>query len=92
MASVGSLYDLEPVLETLVDRGYARRLERRPGQKEDRFEHLLGRDSSPEPVSAASVQPRPPRPAVGDGLEARVEALEVEVAELREQLAAFRNE
>jgi uncharacterized protein YceH (UPF0502 family) len=42
MARVGSLDDVERVLDTLSQRGYARRLDRRPGQKEDRFEQLLG--------------------------------------------------
>ncbi|MGN6166599.1 MAG: YceH family protein [Solirubrobacteraceae bacterium] len=90
MASMGSLDDLERVLETLVERGYAGRLARRPGQKEDRYEHLVGRQASAEPLAATSVQPAPAQPAAGDGLEARVEALEAEVAELRAQLARTR--
>ena len=92
MASAGSLHDVERVLETLVDRGHARRLERRPGQKEDRFEHLLGRQAPDETVPAAFGEPGPPQAAAGNGLEVRVEALEAEVAELREQLAALRDE
>jgi uncharacterized protein len=92
MASVGSLDDIERVLGALVERGYARRLDRRPGQKEDRFEHLLGPESSPEQASAASVLAGASQAAAEDGLEARVQALEAEVADLREQLAAFRDE
>jgi hypothetical protein len=42
MATVQSLADVERVLAELGDRGYARRLGRRPGQKEDRFVQLLG--------------------------------------------------
>jgi uncharacterized protein YceH (UPF0502 family) len=42
MAPLASLEDVERVLDTLCSRGYARRLPRRPGQKEDRFEQLLG--------------------------------------------------
>ena len=42
MAHLESLSDVERVLDTLGERGYVRRLPRRPGQKEDRFEHLLG--------------------------------------------------
>ena len=42
MAPLASLADVERVLGALSERGYARRLGRRPGQKEDRFEHLLG--------------------------------------------------
>jgi uncharacterized protein YceH (UPF0502 family) len=91
MASFGSLDDVERVLETLVERGYARRLDRRPGQKEDRFEHLLGPGSPREAAPAVSVKPGA-QEAADDGLEARVKALEAEVAELREQLAAFRDQ
>ena len=91
MASLGALGDVERVLETLTERGYGRRLERRPGQKEDRFEHLLGPQAA-ESASAPPLEPGPAQPAAGGGLEARVGALEAEVAELREQLAAFRGE
>jgi uncharacterized protein YceH (UPF0502 family) len=55
MATIGSLSDIERVLAMLGDRGYARRLGRRPGQKEDRFEQLLGGDGSP----GDSAQPAP---------------------------------
>jgi uncharacterized protein len=42
MAPVQSLADIERLLAELDDLGYARRLGRRPGQKEDRFVQLLG--------------------------------------------------
>ena len=42
MARLDSLVDVERVLDELAERQYTRRLERRPGQKEDRFEHLFG--------------------------------------------------
>jgi uncharacterized protein YceH (UPF0502 family) len=42
MAQLGSLAEVEQVLGALIDRGYAVRLARRPGQKEERFAHLLG--------------------------------------------------
>ena len=92
MATLGSLGDVERVLETLAERGYATRLERRAGQKEDRFEHLLGPHAPTESLAAPSVRADPPQPAAVRGLEARVEALEAEVARLREQLAAFGDE
>jgi uncharacterized protein len=94
MATLGSLGDVERVLETLAERGYATRLERRPGQKEDRFEHLLGPQQVAEPATApaTAIQPRADQAAVSGGLEARVEALEAEVGELREQLEALRDE
>jgi hypothetical protein len=42
MAHLASLADVERVLAELGDKGYAQRMERRPGQKEDRFRQLLG--------------------------------------------------
>jgi len=58
IARLESLADVERVLAALGEREHARRLERRPGQKEDRFEHLLGprRDteaSAPPPAQAS---------------------------------------
>jgi uncharacterized protein len=42
MAHLATLEDVDRVLEELGQRGYAARLERRPGQKEDRYRQLLG--------------------------------------------------
>ena len=42
MAQLESLERRRAGPRVLIERGYARRLERRPGQKEDRFKHLLG--------------------------------------------------
>jgi uncharacterized protein len=117
MATIPSLDRVEEILAALGERGYARRVPRRPGQKEDRFEHLLGgaaeTETAPpsapppvmpdpvavtyEPVSAQAHQPAPPPPAPAStehdhGLGTRVDALEREVASLREQLAAIRSE
>jgi len=82
-----TLPDLHLTLERLATRDLLRRLDRRPGQKEERYRHLLGGDepaetpgSSPEPVVAA------------DGLEARVETLEAEVGRLRADVDALRRE
>ncbi len=46
MAHLASLADVERVLGELGDKGYAVRMGRRPGQKEDRFRHLLGAEGS----------------------------------------------
>ncbi len=46
MARLDSLEEVDLVLSTLIERRYARRLERRPGQKEDRYEQLLGGGSA----------------------------------------------
>ena len=89
MAQLPSLDAVEEILEVLGQRGYARRLPRRPGQKEDRFMQLLGGEGvgaddgradppPPEPLRTAA----PAAPSLSD----RVAALEAEVALLREQL------
>ena len=67
MASIASLSDVERVLSVLAERGYVRRLGRRPGQKEDRFEQLLGgagaQPNAGETGSAAALAQTPPSPA-----------------------------
>lgn len=95
LARIGSLAEIEQLLEELIDRGYVTRLARRPGLKEDRFIHLLRADEDEieAAADADSVAPvsvaRNPEPAQG-ALAARISALEVEVAELREGLASLR--
>src|SRR6185437_9878952 len=99
MAPFGSLADVERVIDTLTERDYVRRIGRRPGQKEDRFEHLLGgaggagtEMAAQEP--AATVPPpapvQTPRMSENGGLADRVAALEAEVAMLRSELEELR--
>ncbi len=77
----GALTDLQETLERLLERGVVRRLERRPGQKEERYAQLLGGEVSDVPETEA------PRPVLAhDPLEQRVAALETEVAALRAAL------
>jgi hypothetical protein len=65
MAPLGSLSEVELVLAQLSEHGYARALPRRPGQKEVRFEHLLGEaeedsgDSGPSGSTFASESSAP---------------------------------
>jgi uncharacterized protein YceH (UPF0502 family) len=73
--SLGAVHE---TLETLIGRELAVRHDRRPGQKEERYAHLLGGDA-PEP--AATVEARP-----ATGLEARVARLEEQINELMEAL------
>ena len=92
MARLESLEEVDRVLEVLVERGYARRLGRRPGQKEDRFEQLLGGASEePSPTTPPQARPAAPPPLDSDGtLAERLAALEAEVAALRAEVSALR--
>ena len=80
-----SLPQVSETLDTLVDRELVQRLPRRPGQKEERFEHLLG-ERTAAPLTSAEI-PRDDIP-VGDPLEDRIRLLEAEVAELRRVVEA----
>jgi uncharacterized protein len=79
-------------LEQLAERGLVARHERRPGQKEDRYEQLLGG------VSRATPGPDTAETEAGGGgeelkpAEDRLTRLEREVAELRRELGALRAE
>ncbi|HEX3616275.1 MAG TPA: DUF480 domain-containing protein [Solirubrobacteraceae bacterium] len=92
-----SLAEVELVLAALIERGFAQRLDRRPGQKEERFAQILGGPvggtlDEPEQPPAASVRATPPPANVvataGDPLITRLNALEARV----EQLAALLGE
>jgi uncharacterized protein len=105
MQRFASLEEVDAVLEELIERGYAERRPRRPGQKEERYAHLLGEGeeapagSAPAPAGpvrpaerpAAAERPPAERAATGDGdLARRVDRLEHEVADLRGELEAQR--
>jgi len=83
-----SLVAVHETLETLIARELARRLERRPGQKEERYVQLLGEDAPTTDVPWVEAQTPPPA-AVGSGVDARLEALEREVAALREIVSSL---
>ncbi len=86
MHPFASLAELHDTLERLTERGLAARLARRPGQKEERYRQLLGEGAEEETGQPAPAVPQPEAAPPGDGfarLEARIERLELEVAELR---------
>ena len=62
LAPIASLDEVERLLGELSERAYARRLGRRPGQKEDRFEHLLG-GADDTAAASAPAAPSPLAPA-----------------------------
>jgi len=76
--------ELGGTLEQLIERQLAERLERRPGQREERYMHLLGS----EDAAAAPAEP----PASSDSFEQRFERLEQQIAELRTELQALREQ
>ncbi|MGH3105130.1 MAG: YceH family protein [Gaiellaceae bacterium] len=80
--------DLEQTLGTLVDRELVARRPRRPGQKEERYEQLLGAEDAPEQV--AGEQGAEGADIRGSALEERVSRLEDEVASLRRALESLR--
>jgi uncharacterized protein YceH (UPF0502 family) len=76
----GSPVDVVQTLEGLAQRELVRRLERRPGQKEDRYEQLLGGGETQELGSGPSGQT--------PDFEARRARLEAAVEDLRARLDA----
>jgi uncharacterized protein len=89
---------VQETLERLVERGQVARHERRPGQKEDRYEQLLGGASAATPAAAGAASPEAeaePAADPADELEPaedRLTRLERELAELRAELASLRAE
>jgi uncharacterized protein YceH (UPF0502 family) len=97
LATFESLDDVETSLEQLIARApspLATVLERKPGQKEVRYAHLLSGVPSYDAVDA----PEPAAASVPRGvdriaaLEATVEELRRDVADLRNQLETFRKQ
>lgn len=93
MVSLASVAQVQEILERLAGRGYARSLGRRPGQKEDRFEQLLGGateagEAGPSSSTAfSSPETSNGSSSVNGDLEERVAALESLVEELRRQIS-----
>jgi uncharacterized protein len=97
------LAEVQATLERLAERGHVASLGRRPGQKEDRYEQLLGgagdeaenEAGDATPALAADPADIPaddaPTPAGADPVEQRLAALEREVSALRSQLDALRD-
>lgn len=74
MHHFGGQHEVTEVLERLIERDHVVRLDRRPGQKEERYAHLL---AEVDESAAVAVSPASP-------LEERVAALEAEVERLRD--------
>jgi uncharacterized protein YceH (UPF0502 family) len=87
--------DLDAVqgaLEQLVEAGHVARQPRRPGQKEERFEQLLGDDAedvaeAPAEMDRDGLETPPAEGSLGS----RLTRLEGELASLRQELASLRD-
>jgi uncharacterized protein YceH (UPF0502 family) len=78
-----SLEEVDQVLDALAQRELVARQPRRPGQKEERYAHLLGDAEPPSQPNADAGELRE---------DDRVAVLEQAVAELRDEVAALRAE
>jgi hypothetical protein len=79
---------LHTVLDGLVERELVVRHRRRPGQKEDRYEQLLGGGGAPETEGPDATSP--PEHAARGAAEDRLERLERELEELRKEVRSLR--
>jgi uncharacterized protein YceH (UPF0502 family) len=99
MHAFADLDAVHDTLERLIARELVMRLDRRPGQKEERYGHRLSEDVEADSHDASVAVPRPPTVTpdlsrTGEGisatqspnLEERVAGLERAVAELREMV------
>lgn len=99
LAEFADTADMESVLERLIARDplpLVTRLARRAGQKEARYAHVLAGEVTvhDEPSSDVEIQARAVTTGSSriDELQQEVEALRSEVADLRAQFVAFREE
>jgi uncharacterized protein YceH (UPF0502 family) len=105
MANLDTLAEVEGVLGLLSQRGYVRNLGRRPGQKEDRFEQLLGSDGADggqveadldggRAEADAPMGGRPDPPPDGPPISAEIPGLTLEsrVAALEAEVADLRRQ
>jgi uncharacterized protein YceH (UPF0502 family) len=88
----GDLASIEQALERLTARELGRWLERRPGQKEARYTHLLVDDAPIVEEAVAEAADAPARQPEPQGLPAEVAQLRRELDALREDVAALREQ
>jgi uncharacterized protein YceH (UPF0502 family) len=81
----GDMGELGGTLERLIERDLVTRLDRRPGQREERYRHLLA-EGAEETLPAG---PPPEESAPGDE---RIRRIESQLDELRSEIRALREE
>jgi uncharacterized protein len=99
----GAADEVGGTLEGLSARGLVRRLERRPGQREERYEQLLGESGDDadapgrvepfaRPLEQAAAPSEPPAHQDSPAGDERLERIERQLAELRAELQALRDD
>jgi uncharacterized protein len=81
-----SIAEVAQTLDALAQRELVERLERRPGQKEERWRQLLGADSSEETMHSEVQEPQSRRDDRVGAIEERLERLERAFDELLNRL------
>jgi uncharacterized protein len=89
--------ELDATIARLAERGLCAGLDRRPGERGQRFRHLLAEEADGDDhgaaagVSSAAPQPPPRVEPPADGLAERVARLEDELAALRDEVGRLRS-
>jgi uncharacterized protein YceH (UPF0502 family) len=83
---------LHAVIDRLMERDLVARYDRRPGQREDRYGQLLGAEAEEPAANQGPLPPPAARPASVPRDDDRLDRLERELAELRAEVAALREE
>jgi uncharacterized protein YceH (UPF0502 family) len=84
--------ELETTLRELIERDFAAPLSRRPGERGQRYAHLLeGEGEAQAEEAPATAVPERVAPAADGGIVERVDRLEAELAALRAELRGLRD-
>jgi uncharacterized protein len=86
--SFGEMGDLMGTVDRLIERSLVARIDRRPGQREERYRHLLSGDVPPSEPETIALAPQ----VEEDDSEGRLRRIEQQIAELRSQVQALRDE
>ena len=100
MQPLADLAAVHAALDELIGAQLARRLDRRPGQKEERYVQLLSEDAdweerlapapSAAPIAAVPLPASGPAPGPASRDDERLAQIEAEVAELRREVAELK--
>ena len=87
----GGMDELSATLDGLIERRLVKRLDRRPGQREERYAHLLGDEAGDVAQPAAAAAPAEP-PLTAHGDDDRIQRIERQLDQLRAEIKALREE